>query len=140
MKHKTRLLPLLLLLVFTLTGCYEGLSKRQMLAMVQAHHAEIEAAIQSGRAETLQNQWGIREARLRENGHVDFFCAGAGMGGNTRYFGVYYSPEDQPYDICSWAGDIAPQGDGWGWQEEKGDNTFYTERILERFFYYEYSF
>ncbi len=59
------------------------------------------------------------------------------------YTGFYYSPEDEPYDIQHFTDEpLTPQGEGWAWREADagGDNSFYTQRVTEKFFYYEYYF
>ncbi len=138
---RKRFLPVVLLaLCLALTGCYDGLSKKRIVSLVHENHREIEQAIESGNAKDWNGKKGIRDVTLHDHGFVEFFCAGAGMGPNTSYYGFYYSPDGVPYDF--WGGNepLTETKNGWKWQEEQGDNTFYTEQITDTFYYYEYHF
>jgi hypothetical protein len=74
---------------------------------------------------------------------VDFSCGGAGVGSGTSYVGFFYTADDDmaavwcaPYSEAS----LEPSGSGFAWQEENGDNRYYTEHICGHFYYYEASF
>ena len=145
---KTKILTALMLLsfCFLLTGCYEGLSKRQIVQLVQVQREYIEETVLAGNATALEGWEGVRQVWKKENGAVGFFCAGAGLVPSSGYFGFYYSPEDEPLDIegMIYSGPLLPEKEGWAWHERdtdpRGDNVYYTERICPRFFYYESHF
>ena len=74
---------------------------------------------------------------------VDFSCGGAGNGSGTSYVGFYYSPNDDMTAVwCAsyFADALMPSGNGFEWQEQSGDNRYYTEHIYGHFYYYEASF
>ncbi len=65
------------------------------------------------------------------------FAAGAtGWASETSYYGFYYSVKDEP-----WLDEnMIQEGDGWLWQEQDGDNSRYTEKIIDNWYYYEMHF
>ena len=138
--RKTLFVILLLALCLVLAGCYEGLSTKRIISLVRESHQEIEQAVLNGKAKEWEGKKGIREVFSHQGGYVEFFCVGAGMGPNTSYYGFYYSPEGEPCDFWGGNAPLSETESGWEWREEQGDNTFYTEQITDRFFYYEYHF
>jgi hypothetical protein len=70
---------------------------------------------------------------------VDFECGGKGMGSETYYCGFYYSKDDKPSTVW-FAGDIIIFNDGWSSTAESGDNTYYTEKITDNWYFYEMHF
>ncbi len=53
--------------------------------------------------------------------------------------GFYYSPQNVPlgYDYGGEIVSFRPCEEGWLWEEEDGNNTIYTERILDHWFWFE---
>ena len=80
-----------------------------------------------------------------QNGVLDFYCGGKGFGDSTSYCGFYYSENDLPIGV--WCGakthetdELITDGNGYTYREPEGDNRYYTERIREKFYYYEAHF
>lgn len=82
---------------------------------------------------------------------VDFDCGGYGLGSETGYEGFLYllsgieietNPETGFADMTPLGfhyldnGRFQPDGNGWRWNEEHGDNTVYVEHIEGEFYYY----
>lgn len=90
---------------------------------------------------SLDNVKIIREIEP-EQGFVEFSCGGAGFGSATSYCGFYYSENDDMTEIwCAPKSEpLIKSGSGYMWQENNGDNTYYTEQICGHFYYYEASF
>lgn len=56
------------------------------------------------------------------------------------YRGFYYSPEDIPLGYQNTGMEFSPQGKGWYWEEADGNNTMYTERIMDQWYWFEMHF
>ena len=71
---------------------------------------------------------------------VQFSMGGWGFGPATGYVGMYTTTDGKPADFQGADVILKPEGDGYTWQEEKGDNTYYTEEVLPGWFYYRATF
>lgn len=71
---------------------------------------------------------------------VEYYCGGAGFGASTAYYGFYYSKEDDLDRIWCAGAPLVPSGDGFLYEQSDGDNRYYTERIVDHFYYYEASY
>ena len=92
----------------------------------------------------FKNKKLIREISRHEGG-VSFFCGGRGFGSATSYYGFYYSFDGTPKDY--WCGtsfgspeQLKPDGDGFSIKYSNDDNCYYTEKIMDNFYYYEAHF
>ena len=161
-KKSLRLLALLCVLCLLFTGCAKvdklvagmilywmiaqndnSLTQTQIESLILENKDALEESILTGKAEEWEGRLGIQSVYTDAEGHVDFDCGSWGIVPSGGYTGFYYSPEDAPYDIRHFTdGPLLPQGDGWAWREADagGDNSFYTQRVTEKFFYYEYYF
>lgn len=94
--------------------------------------------------ESVLNKKPIQEISRHEEG-VSFFCGGRGFGSATSYYGFYYSSDGSPKDY--WCGtsfgspeQLKPDGDGFSIKYSNNDNCYYTEKIIDNFYYYEAHF
>lgn len=145
-------------MLFTLTGCSDwvgGLTflamvlmsddsadKDDVFAFVQENEAALLKAIEDKDFSDYENKGFIKKIDC-DILVVDFSCGGAGVGSGTSYVGFFYTADDDmaavwcaPYSEAS----LEPSGSGFAWQEENGDNRYYTEHICGHFYYYEASF
>ena len=145
-------------MLFTLTGCSDfvgGLAflaavlmsddsadKDEVFAFVQENEAALLKAIEDKDFSDYENKGFIKKIDC-DILVVDFSCGGAGVGSGTSYVGFFYTADDDmaavwcaPYSEAS----LEPSGSGFAWQEENGDNRYYTEHICGHFYYYEASF
>lgn len=145
-------------MLFTLTGCSDwvgGLAflamvlmsddsadKDDVFAFVQENEAALLKAIEDKDFSDYENKGFIKKIDC-DIQVVDFSCGGAGVGSGTSYVGFFYTADDDmaavwcaPYSEAS----LEPSGSGFAWQEENGDNRYYTEHICGHFYYYEASF
>lgn len=82
---------------------------------------------------------GLNEITV-EGDIVNFSCGGAGLGSSTSYYGFYYTKNENLTAIWCCGGAVVPDGKGWSWKESDGDNSYYTEKICDNFYYYEAHF
>lgn len=88
---------------------------------------------------------GVERVTFVEPDWVEFCTGIRGSVPETAYCGFYYSKEDRPMSFQGADMELVEDGSGWSWEGEKdgqggGDNSYYTERILYGWFYYEMYF
>ena len=115
------------------------LDKDQIFKLVTEHRNELMDYISRGDYTDLPALEGIqRVSVLPGSACVCFDCGGFGLIPNTHSFGFYYTPDGNPVSVeMCMTEDLQPMEKGMGWQQENGDNTYYTEEITDHFFYYE---
>ena len=151
-------LLLAVIMLFSLTGCSDILGgvfflflvatgddradKAEVFQFVCENEEELLKVIEDGDFSEFENQGFIKDIDADET-VVDFSCGGAGVGSGTSYVGFYYSPDNDMTAVwCapSSADALISSGSGYEWQEQNGDNRYYTEHICGGFYYYEASF
>ena len=85
---------------------------------------------------------GIEDVSVLEEG-VDFYCGGKGIAPSSQDYGFYYTEDDLPKAI--WCGvkycdDSLLVKDGDGYSTDFQHNYYYTEKIMDNFYYYEAHF
>ena len=139
-------------LVFPLCGCRElsdtiaiirdirgddSASKEEIIRFVSENEEYILQCIQQRQPETLEG-YSIIHSVYEADSYIEFFCGGAGFASQTDYTGFIYSKNG---NMNAARPDIMPEymtpdGDGYYWKEENGDDTYYIENITGRFYYY----
>lgn len=71
---------------------------------------------------------------------IDFYCYGFGLVPSSIYYGFYYVSNDEPLGFQATRVKLKLDGHGWKWREPKGDNYYYTEKIVDHWYYYEAGF
>ena len=140
-----RLIGFILLILLFLSSCtnsnpfWDNLSKDQIFSLVQDNHEFLQECIDTGDFEKAKQIEGIKDVYSSEKGsYIEFYCGGTGLASSSSYYGFYFSPDDVPLAVAVIPTEkLVPQDDGYGYNEPKGDNKYYTERILENWFYYE---
>lgn len=81
----------------------------------------------------------IAKYTMRENNRfsVFFSCGGEGFGSATSYYGFYYTSDNRPAGCDGMNYELLQNPKGWSWTQDNSDNTYYTERIIDNWFYYE---
>ena len=149
---------LVLCMLVSLSGCVEKVlgsavflfrvatgddsaDKDEVFEFVCEKEEELLKAIQNGDFSVFENKGFIQSIDADET-LIDFSCGGAGIGSGTSYVGFFYSPKDDMTAVWRSPSSISliPSGNGFEWQEENGDNHYYTEHICGHFYYYEFSF
>ncbi len=125
----------------------DNLSKKQIFNLVEKNNGIIiEDIADNDFSDTLLLK-GVKKVKNidAQNCIISFECGGKGFGSATSYYGFYYSENDEPIGIyfgTNIQGDfeLMPNGNSYSYTEENSDNTYYTERIIKNFFYYESHF
>lgn len=125
-------------------GLSDNLSKRQIFNLVEKHSEVILADITENNFDDTLSIKGIKDIKFKDEA-IDFYCGGSGMGSETSYYGFYYSENDEPIGMfggtnISGSFELTPEGNGYIYREENSDNSFYTEKIISGFYYYESQF
>lgn len=101
----------------------------------------IETTIDSPNLQKLLSLPTIRTIMVRENG-IEFAGKGTGIGSNTFYCGIFFTPSNDMTSIPYYDDDMLftdENGTIYG-SEQNGDNSVHIERIEEDYFYYEANF
>ena len=119
-------------------GNSDALSKDQIISLVQDHHDFLLRCITDDDPDRAKEVAGVQSVRIKKNEYVEFYCGGSGLVPSSSYYGFYYSPDDIPLAVdVTLTDNLGPRGNGFGWEEPGGDNRYYTERIMENWYYYE---
>ncbi len=75
-----------------------------------------------------------------DDGVLQFLCIAEGIAPAGFEAGFYYSPDDEPI-LIGWGlspepAELTEDGEGYSWTDGT-DNSYYTERICEHFYYYQ---
>lgn len=116
--------------------------KDEIFRFAEENVEQLEVCIETGDFGVLEGSRVVEEVNLKED-HIEFYCGGAGFGSQTAYCGFYYTDDDDMHAV--WCAPpagtpLTGMGQGFSWQEEVGDNRYYTEHICGHFYYYEASF
>ncbi len=98
------------------------------------------AIIESGEEEP-DHSWYFSDVDYHDSTHmVEFTTSYWGIAPSGVRKGFYYSPENIPlgYDYGGELVSFLPYEAGWLWEEEDGNNTMYTERIADHWFWFEF--
>ncbi len=98
------------------------------------------AIIESGEEEP-DHSWYFSDVDYHDSTHmVEFTTSYWGIAPSGVRKGFYYSPENIPLGY-NYGGEVLsflPYEAGWLWEEENGNNTMYTERIADHWFWFEF--
>ena len=133
-----RNIALLAGLVLVIVGAFWMVGDTQQLVVsdLQANEAEMTTLAQSllfgEKDEDLYEKYSSTYdiACYAEDGMVQYTVAG------SAYSGVYYSAEDVPLAYQGADAELIEADGGWNWSAE-GDNSGYTEKISEGWYYFE---
>ena len=117
--------------------------KLHITEYVKVHHKELEAMVSELMAEGTRDvlefdQWIV--TYYQNTGMVQFETKSSGFGTQTTYKGFYYSEGDIPLGFGGARWQYSSDGDGWVWNEDNGDNSAYTEKILDHWYWFEMQF
>jgi hypothetical protein len=146
MKRKTLVKWLLALggaaLVIALFVAFGPNSKFSAARYVQSHQEELTAyaeTIQAEKSQDSYNGWAV-DYFPTGGGVVQFTVSAGGIVPSSTYKGFYYSPKDKPLGFQATSVELTPSGSGWSWSEEGGDNTLYTEKLADNWYWFEAKF
>ena len=130
-----------LLIVFLWNACGPFLMNQTMITgYVKLHAEELEATAQkAGYAEQKDGIIRICKCVNRPD-MVEFSCWSKGLVPSSTYIGFYYSENDEPIPFQGVMQELEESGKGWAWQQPESDNHGYTEKIMDKWYYFEASF
>ena len=140
------LLCLLVIASITLSSCSINQSKKQVYRIVQENQAFLKECIDEGDYNRLSQIRGIENTTVgKEDSFVKCNCGGSGLVPSSSYsgfyYGFYYSPMDIPLVVdVTKTENLSSMDGGWGCKEPNGDKSYYTERIMECWYYFESHF
>ncbi len=131
--------PLMTIIVWIIATRQDYLDKNQIFSAVQENQVMLRECVLGNDPEQAKQIRGIQSVRYdADEDYYEFSCGGAGIVPASSYYGFYYSPKDAPLAVdVTQTENLSPVQDGYGWREPKGDNSYYTERIMENWYYYE---
>lgn len=123
-------------------GTAGGLDKKSRVE--RQFHADLEELTQTAEL-VLAGQEAEVPSKWRDVSRFDdvvcFDYGGWGLGPSTRYWGVNYVADDRLAGFQGMSLDGAvPDGEGWLWEEDSGDNRCYVERLAPCWYYFEMNF
>ena len=138
-------LTALVVFAVALAGVYafylddDNLTKEQIFALVENQTAALEEIARSDAPEQWKRPAGVKKI-TPVGDTVDFSCGGTGRGEDTVYYGFYYSPSRAPDTVfrgTQLGSAVQLQPEGKGFSVQTGSTYYYTEEIIEGFYYYE---
>lgn len=158
MRKRLVCLLLAVVMVFSVSACTDLVGKAFFLFLIAIgddradkgdifefvceHEEDLLKAVEDGDFSTFENQGPVKDIDADET-VVDFSCGGAGMGPETACVGFFYTP-DNDMTALGWApssvSELVPNGNGFEWWQENGDDYYYVEHICGNFYYYELYF
>lgn len=130
---------LLICILFTFVACSTNRTeKNDIVTLFQENEEIFLQAANSGDYSGVECIRGVQNVYISEK-YIDIQCGGAGVGAETRYYGIYYSADDDlcAIDVAGPKDELVKSGEGYLYQEKTGDNRYYVEPLGNHFFYYE---
>lgn len=131
------------LIIIALCACLLWLflgrgTKPTALRYVKEHVSELESfaarMIQNGDTEATYQDWDV--SHWENTDMVEFIVEARGIVPASSYQGFYYSPHDKPLGFQGVEVTLYETDTGWAW-EGTGDNSGYTEKIMENWYWFE---
>lgn len=112
--------------------------KKRVFDYVLENESDLTKHIREKSFMDLENTGIIEEINAHDD-YIDFSCGSSGFGPNTSYWGFYYAlSEDETKAVSAMGGcaysELTESGSGLSIAD--GDNLFYTENIMGKFYYY----
>jgi len=125
--------------LFIHTNSSDNLSKSEIFKLVEKNEDILLGDISANNFNDSSEIKGIVDVNIEEE-IINFYCGGYGMGPSTGYYGFYYTEDDNMTAIWCSGSPLKQDGKGYSWEEDDGDNRYYTEKICDNFYYYEAHF
>lgn len=118
-------------------------SKDYIFDYVHSNYSELEQLVES----ILQSEdqtpmsfdaWSVR--LYKDASMIQFEGSPRGFGPSCIYTGFYYSIDGMPKGFDGAKVVYSPDSPGWHWEEDTGDNYAYTEKIIEKWYFFEMRF
>ena len=142
-RHKTVLILVLTLCILSFSGCSRSVQeKERIFELVTEHQEVLQQDVERDAYDDSRAIEGIRDVCDVEQ-YVIYDCGGYGIAPSSAVFGFYHSPENVPlcvFDSCIISVNRGFQKDGDGYSGNFGGNSYYTEKICDTFWFFEFRF
>ena len=134
---------LILFMMFILSKCSNMTDsgiKKNIVGLVEENKEILIEAISTGNYEKIYDIKAIKDITINDD-CVVFYCKGRGIAPSSQEYGFYYSKNNLPIAIFDgkpihyFENDVAV-GEGREYVDNSY-NSFYTEKIIESFYYYD---
>ena len=137
---KTVSLIVCVLLVIGLCACSGKSIKEDIFNIVEENVDILIEAINTGDYGYVSEIKGITDITVNDD-YIVFYCRGQGIAPSSQEYGFYYSIENQPVAIFDGKPVCKPENmtvkDGGYEYIDSSHNLFYTENIVNHFYYYD---
>lgn len=148
--RKTIFVVLLISSIFLFNGCGVT-SKEDIISIVDTKSEDLNEIVKQFVESDKENMHAALEGENVEsvetiqyyhyesgNPIIEFCCESSGFVSNSSYYGFYYSFDGKPVGYQGMPVSLREYEDGWS--GEMDGNTYYTEQIKEKWYYYEMHF
>lgn len=117
----------------------DSVPKDEIIEFVNEHQDELEVCAEKDDFSEFEGR-GIVKSVYESETYTEFYCGGWGLaGGSSYYCGFFYSPYDSA--TAKWPHLTGkPEGNEFVYEEVGSDNRFYSEKIIDCFYYFEESY
>lgn len=141
MKKIAKITIMIALIILCSACSMKGTSQKEKIFLLVKNNQEIILEdIKNNNYSRTKKIEGIENINNREeDGYVEFLCGGKGLVPSSSYYGFYYSENNEPNRMYFFNEDenFIPEGKGYIYRENDGDNVYYTEKIVDYIYYYE---
>ncbi len=134
---------LIVLMVFIVNKCStmtDSGIKKNIIGIVEDNKESLIEAVSTGNYEIIYDIKGIENITINDDSIV-FYCTGKGIAPSSQEYGFYYSKTNLPIAIFDgrpvhYFENGVAIGEGCEYVDNSY-NSFYTEKIIEYFYYYD---
>lgn len=124
-------------------------AKKEIFKLVEKQSETVIDAVEENKLENILVIKGVTGVNSGDVTEVQ--CGGEGAASAMSYYGFYYYEKDEPVVMFNGLineideAKFIAEGEGWSYTETnadgtKSDKTYYTEKIMPGFYYYEWHF
>lgn len=131
------------IIIVCLLLSHNSTSKSAVVNYIQNNRSELETYIQNIDADKsfhtdIYNNWDV--SYYQNSGMVEFLVSNGGFGPSSKYYGFYYSPQNIPMAYQEQNVELLENETGWQWSDPSSDNQYYTEKIIDYWYWFEMDF
>lgn len=141
-----KILKISLILILAVTGVivFNPSAKHNVVKYVKNNNEELTATAENIIEENIAvnaeyNSWRVDYYIKSDTPVVEFTVSSLGIVPSSRYKGFYYSPDDVPIGYQGVKTELLQNGSRWEYSYG-GDNTGFTEKICDNWYWFEMKF
>lgn len=139
--RKKKIIPKILIFLVLISAFF--IHSKELIYLLVAHDQEnltaMANAIMESGVESPEHPWYFRDIDYYDSIQmVEFTTSDWGIVPSGVRKGFYYSPQNIPLGYHYGEVSFLPYEEGWLWEEENGNNTIYTEKIVDHWFWFEF--